>query len=75
MLLCPQCALLHTEVLKEREAQTELKQRMKSATKDVEKKFLETLRSRDTEALRKEREKAEQKKLERHAAAEDLKNQ
>ncbi|MED6238727.1 hypothetical protein ATANTOWER_028409 [Ataeniobius toweri] len=68
-------ALLHTEVLKEREAQIELKQRMKSARKEVDKKFLEIITTRENEALRKEREKAVQKKLERQAATEDLKNQ
>ncbi|XP_043987391.1 coiled-coil domain-containing protein 173 isoform X3 [Gambusia affinis] len=68
-------ALLHTEVLKEREAQTELKERMKSATKDMDKKFLEIMTARNSEALRKEQEKAVQKKLERQTVAEDLKNQ
>uniref|UniRef100_A0A3B3USN1 Cilia and flagella associated protein 210 n=1 Tax=Poecilia latipinna TaxID=48699 RepID=A0A3B3USN1_9TELE len=68
-------ALLHTEVLKEREAQTELKQRMKSAAKDMDKKFLEIMTTRNGEALRKEQEKAVQKKLERQTVAEDLKNQ
>uniref|UniRef100_A0A146ZWD9 Cilia and flagella associated protein 210 n=1 Tax=Fundulus heteroclitus TaxID=8078 RepID=A0A146ZWD9_FUNHE len=68
-------ALLLTEVLKEREAQTELQQRMKSATEDVERKFLEVITSREAEALRKERERAAQKKLERQAVADDLKNQ
>lgn len=75
MLLPPQRALLHTEVLKEREAQTELKQRMKSATKDMDKKFLEIMTTTNSEALRKEQEKAVQKKLERQTVAEDLKNQ
>ncbi|XP_032422747.1 coiled-coil domain-containing protein 173 isoform X2 [Xiphophorus hellerii] len=68
-------ALLHTEVLKEREAQTELKQRMKSTTKDMDKKFLEIMTTTNSEALRKEQEKAVQKKLERQTVAEDLKNQ
>ncbi|XP_054887607.1 cilia- and flagella- associated protein 210 isoform X1 [Poeciliopsis prolifica] len=68
-------ALLHTEVLKEREAQTELKQRMKSATEGMDKKFLEIMTTRNSEALRKEQEKAVQKKLERQTVAEDLKNQ
>ncbi|KAM4731502.1 LOW QUALITY PROTEIN: cilia- and flagella- associated protein 210 [Anableps anableps] len=68
-------ALLHTEVLEEREAQTEIKQRMKSAAKDMDKKFLEIITTRDSEALKKEQEKAMQKKLERQAAAEDLKDQ
>ncbi|XP_005815899.1 coiled-coil domain-containing protein 173 isoform X2 [Xiphophorus maculatus] len=68
-------ALLHTEVLKEREAQTELRQMMKSATKDMDKKFLEIMTTTNSEALRKEQEKAVQKKLERQTVAEDLKNQ
>lgn len=75
MLLPPQRALQHTEVLKGREAQTELKQRMKSATKDMDKKFLEIMTTTNSEALRKEQEKAVQKKLERQTVAEDLKNQ
>uniref|UniRef100_A0A3P9N694 Cilia and flagella associated protein 210 n=1 Tax=Poecilia reticulata TaxID=8081 RepID=A0A3P9N694_POERE len=66
---------LNVSVLKEREAQTELKQRMKSAAKDMDKKFLEIMTTRNGEALRKEQEKAVQKKLERQTVAEDLKNQ
>ncbi|KAG7227558.1 hypothetical protein INR49_005373 [Caranx melampygus] len=68
-------ALLLTEVLKEREAQIELKQRIKSASKDVDKEFLHKVKSREDEALRQEQEKARQKKLERLTVAEDLKNQ
>ncbi|GAA6231206.1 coiled-coil domain-containing protein 173 isoform X2 [Lates japonicus] len=68
-------ALLLTEVLKEREAQIELKQRIKSATKDVNKVFMDVAKARDDEALRLEQEKALQRKLERQAVAEDLKNQ
>ncbi|XP_071330355.1 cilia- and flagella- associated protein 210 [Trachinotus anak] len=68
-------ALLLTEVLKEREAQIELKQRIKSASKDVDKDFMAMVQSRENEALRQEQEKALQKKLERQVVAEDLKNQ
>ncbi|KAM4559053.1 cilia- and flagella- associated protein 210 isoform 2-T2 [Odontesthes bonariensis] len=68
-------ALLLTEVLKEREAQTELKQRIKSATKDADKEFLEMVKTREGEALRKEQETTLQKKLQRQAIAEDLKKQ
>ncbi|XP_044071942.1 coiled-coil domain-containing protein 173 [Siniperca chuatsi] len=68
-------ALLLTEVLKEREAQIELKQRIKSASKDVDKEFMDMVKTREDEALRQEQEKALQKKLERQAIAEDLKNQ
>ncbi|XP_022072385.1 cilia- and flagella- associated protein 210 isoform X2 [Acanthochromis polyacanthus] len=68
-------ALLLTEVLKERDAQVELKQRQKSATKDVDKEYMEMVKRREEEALRQEQEKAKQKKLERQAAEEDLKSQ
>ncbi|XP_031153852.1 coiled-coil domain-containing protein 173 isoform X2 [Sander lucioperca] len=68
-------ALLLTEVLKEREAQIELRQRIKSASKDVDKEFLNMVESREDEALRQEQEKALQKKLERQAVAEQLKKQ
>ncbi|XP_078117974.1 cilia- and flagella- associated protein 210 [Sander vitreus] len=68
-------ALLLTEVLKEREAQIELRQRIKSASTDVDKEFLNMVKSREDEALRQEQEKALQKKLERQAVAEQLKNQ
>ncbi|XP_015244166.1 PREDICTED: coiled-coil domain-containing protein 173 [Cyprinodon variegatus] len=66
-------ALLHTEVLKEREAQTELKKRRKMADRDMEKKFLE-ITSRETETSRKEQERQLQK-IKRQAVAEDQKNQ
>uniref|UniRef100_A0A3P8TR96 Cilia and flagella associated protein 210 n=1 Tax=Amphiprion percula TaxID=161767 RepID=A0A3P8TR96_AMPPE len=68
-------ALLLTEVLKERDAQVELKQRQKSATKDADKEYVEMVKSREDEALRQEQEKVKQKKLQRQAAEEDLKNQ
>ncbi|XP_044221300.1 coiled-coil domain-containing protein 173 [Thunnus albacares] len=68
-------ALLLTEVLKEREAQIELKQRIKSASKDVDKDFLEMVKTKEDEALRQEQERALQTKLKRQAVAEDLKNQ
>ncbi|KAM7407471.1 hypothetical protein PAMA_003277 [Pampus argenteus] len=69
------CALLLTEVLKEREAQIELKQRIKSASEDVDKEFLEMAKTKEDEALRREQEKAEQKKLKRQTVVEDLKKQ
>ncbi|XP_017280047.1 coiled-coil domain-containing protein 173 [Kryptolebias marmoratus] len=68
-------ALLLTEVLKEREAQIELKRRIESASKDVDTKFLEAAKTREDEALKQEQEKALQRRLQRQAAAEDLKNQ
>uniref|UniRef100_A0A3Q3AXX0 Cilia and flagella associated protein 210 n=1 Tax=Kryptolebias marmoratus TaxID=37003 RepID=A0A3Q3AXX0_KRYMA len=67
-------ALLLTEVLKEREAQIELKRRIESASKDVDTKFLEAAKTREDEALKQEQEKALQRRLQRQAAAEDLKN-
>lgn len=75
MTVLPQRALLLTEVLKEREAQIELKQSIKSASKDVDKHLVDMLKTREDEALRQEQEKALQKKLERQAVAEDLKQQ
>lgn len=71
----PQRALLLTEVLKEREAQIELKQRIKNSSRDAEKHFVDLLRSREEEALKQEQEKVLRKKHERQAAAEDLKRQ
>ena len=64
-----------TEVLKEREAQIELKKRIKSASKDVEKEFINLAGTRKDEALREEEEKAVQRKLEKLVIAEELKNQ
>ncbi|XP_030614221.1 coiled-coil domain-containing protein 173 [Archocentrus centrarchus] len=68
-------ALLLTEVLKERDAQIELKQRRKSASKDVDKEFLDMVKTREGEALKQEQEMALQRKLVRQVAAEDLRNQ
>ncbi|TMS06208.1 Coiled-coil domain-containing protein 173 [Larimichthys crocea] len=67
-------ALLLTEVLKERDAQIELKQRIKDSYKDVDKDITDMMKTKEDEALRQEQEKALQKKLERHAVAEDLKH-
>lgn len=64
-----------SDVLKQREAQMELKQRMKRASEDVDKKYLEVVKTKEEEASKQEQEKALQKKLQRLAAAEDLKNQ
>lgn len=75
MLLLPQRALLLTEVLKERETQIEVKQRIKSASKDVDKEFMNMVKAREDEALRQEQEKALEKKLKQQAVAEDLKHQ
>nr|XP_040057301.1 coiled-coil domain-containing protein 173 [Gasterosteus aculeatus aculeatus] len=68
-------ALLLTEVLKEREAQVELKQRIKKASDDVDREILNKIKTREEEALRQEQEKALQKKLGRQALVEGLKNQ
>ncbi|XP_034549062.1 coiled-coil domain-containing protein 173 [Notolabrus celidotus] len=68
-------ALLLTEVLKERDAQVELKQRIQNASKDVDRKFTDIVKIREDEALRKEEEKALEKKLERQAVVHDLKTQ
>ncbi|RVE58004.1 hypothetical protein OJAV_G00204990 [Oryzias javanicus] len=68
-------ALLLTEVLKEREAQIDLKQQKKSATKNVEKEILEKIKTREDEAMKQEEEKTLQKRRERRIFAEDLKNQ
>lgn len=73
--LLVQSALLLTEVLKEREAQIELKQRIKSASKDVDKDFLDMWKTRDDYAARQEEERALQRKQERQAITEDLKLQ
>lgn len=62
-------------MLKERETQIELKQRMKSASKDVDKDFCKIVKTQVDEALSQEKEKALQKKLERQAVVEDLKQQ
>ncbi|XP_070771204.1 cilia- and flagella- associated protein 210 [Enoplosus armatus] len=67
-------ALLLTEVLKEREAQIELKHRIKSASKDADEEFMNKVKATEYEALRQEQEKTRQKKLETKAVAEDLKH-
>ncbi|XP_028249909.1 coiled-coil domain-containing protein 173 [Parambassis ranga] len=68
-------AVLLTEVLKEREAQIELKQRVKSASKDTDKIFLKMAKTKEEEALKQEQEAALCRKLERQAVVEDLKKQ
>ncbi|XP_072300516.1 cilia- and flagella- associated protein 210 [Eucyclogobius newberryi] len=68
-------AYLLSSVLKEREAQIELKQHIKNADNNVEKTFLEGAKARDDEAQRREEEKARQKKEESLTVVEELKNQ
>ena len=46
-----QRALLLTEVLKEREAQIELKQRKQDTSKDVDKEIMAIIKCREDEAL------------------------
>lgn len=75
MTVLPQSALLLTEVVKEREAQIELKRKIKSACKDVDKQFKDMMKIREDEDLRQEQEKELKKKRERQAVAEDLKQQ
>ncbi|XP_061548003.1 cilia- and flagella- associated protein 210 [Phycodurus eques] len=68
-------ALLLTEVLKEREAQIELKQRRKSASKDLDKEFMQKVKAREDEALKKEQERAQQKRQASKAFAQELQKQ
>lgn len=62
-----------SEVLKEREAQVELKQRIQGARQDVDKLLIDMQKQKDQEATKKEKEAEQQKKLERQAIAEGLK--
>lgn len=71
----PQSALLLAEVLKEREAQIDLKQRIRNTNRDVEKRFLAVMKSREDEAQRQEEERVLQRKMEVQAVAQDLKKQ
>lgn len=71
--MLPQGALLLSKVLKEREAQIELKQRIKSASEDVDKCFTDMQKKKDKEALKQEQDEGLQKKLEKQMIAEDLK--
>ncbi|CAL8321699.1 unnamed protein product [Merluccius merluccius] len=68
-------ALLLTEVLKEREAQLELKRSIRSASKGRDQEFLNETKSRGDEALKQEQQKTLQKKLDTLAVTEDLKIQ
>uniref|UniRef100_A0A3B4B8C3 Trichohyalin-plectin-homology domain-containing protein n=1 Tax=Periophthalmus magnuspinnatus TaxID=409849 RepID=A0A3B4B8C3_9GOBI len=67
-------AYLLSHVLKEREAQIQLKQYIKDASKDVNKTLLEAAKARDDEALRREEEKSRQKKEQTLSVVEELKN-
>lgn len=70
-----QSALLLTEVLKEREAQIDLKQRVRSTTREVEKHLLDVVKSREEDAQRQEEERERQRRMEVQAVAEDLRKQ
>lgn len=69
----PQGALMLSEVLKEREAQVEMKQRIQGARQEVDKLLIDTQKQKDLEATTKEKEAEQQKKLEKQAIAEGLK--
>lgn len=68
-----QGAFMLSEVLKEREAQVELKQRIEGARQDMDKLLIDAQKQKDQEATKKEQETEQQKKLERQAIAEGLK--
>ncbi|XP_066497266.1 cilia- and flagella- associated protein 210 [Hoplias malabaricus] len=68
-------ALLLTEVLKEREAQIELKKRKQDASKDVDKEVLSVIAHREEQALQQEQQKVLERKQESLAVAESLKQQ
>ncbi|KAJ8352009.1 hypothetical protein SKAU_G00234850 [Synaphobranchus kaupii] len=68
-------ALLLTEVLKEQEAQMELKQRKQMAAKNVNRDIMAQLKLNDEEALEQEGQRAMQSKQERKTVAEYLKQQ
>lgn len=71
----PQSALLLAEVLKEREAQVDLKHRIRNTNRDVEKRLLDEMKSREDEARRQEEEGVLQRKMEIQAVAQDLRKQ
>lgn len=62
-------------MLKEREAQIDLKERIKNTTRDAEKQFLGVMKTREDEAQRQEEERALQRKRVTQAVAEDLRKQ
>lgn len=68
-------ALLLAEVLKEREAQIELKRMKQKASKDVDRDILAKMASREEQAIHQEQQKALQRKQDQLATAESLKLQ
>uniref|UniRef100_A0A4W4GRC6 Trichohyalin-plectin-homology domain-containing protein n=1 Tax=Electrophorus electricus TaxID=8005 RepID=A0A4W4GRC6_ELEEL len=68
-------ALLLTEVLKEREAQIELKQRKQNASKDIDKEIMAMILHRERQTLQKEQQDDLEKKRKCLVVAESLKQQ
>ncbi|XP_065107478.1 cilia- and flagella- associated protein 210 [Paramisgurnus dabryanus] len=68
-------ALLLAEVLKEREAQIELKQRKQNASKHIDKEILAVMASKDEQAIQQEEQKVLQKKQNQVAVSESLQRQ
>ncbi|XP_018585176.1 coiled-coil domain-containing protein 173-like isoform X2 [Scleropages formosus] len=67
--------LLLTEVLKEREAQLQLKQKTQNACRNLDRDIIAALERKDEEAMQQEEESAKQRRLKNKATAEDLKQQ
>ncbi|XP_059418502.1 cilia- and flagella- associated protein 210 [Carassius carassius] len=68
-------ALLLAEVLKEREAQLELKRMKQNASKDIDRDIVAEISYREEQALQQEQKKAIQRKKDQLATAESLKQQ
>ncbi|KAL2080976.1 hypothetical protein ACEWY4_022829 [Coilia grayii] len=68
-------ALLLTEVLKEREAQMELKRRIREASRDVDKEVMMVLKQREEQALRQDMEKIQKRRQDSEATAKGLMQQ
>ncbi|XP_048050569.1 protein CFAP210 [Megalobrama amblycephala] len=68
-------ALMLAEVLKEREAQIELKRLKQNVSKDIDREILAEVASREEQAIQQEQQKALQRKQEQLAMAESLKLQ
>ncbi|XP_018585174.2 coiled-coil domain-containing protein 173-like [Scleropages formosus] len=67
--------LLLTEVLKEREAQLELKQKKLNASRDLDRDVMVALRRKDEEDRQQEQHSAKQRRLKNKVLAEDLRQQ
>lgn len=63
------------EVLKEREAQLELKRMKQNASKDIDRDIVAEMAYREEQALQQEQKKAIQRKKDQLATAESLKQQ